>query len=131
MPDTPNIYPFIRYNDAAGAIEWLQNAFGFEKVADYRNDDGTVAHAELRIGSGMLMLGTGRGDDPAAKPRDVSALSHGLFVSIPDPDAHYQRARAAGAEIVRELEDTDYGSREYAALDVEGNYWGFGTYRPE
>ena len=125
------IYPFLRYNDAAAAMSWLNKAFGLETVADHRNADGTVLHAELRIGSSILMLGTGPGGDPKSKPRDIARVSHGLFVSVTDPDTHCQRARAAGAEIVREPEDTDYGSREYAVLDLEGNYWGFGTYRPD
>jgi uncharacterized glyoxalase superfamily protein PhnB len=65
------------------------------------------------------MLGPG---DPA---------SQGVYVAVEDADAHYERAKAAGAEITREIEDTDYGSREYTARDHEGHVWSFGTYRPE
>jgi uncharacterized glyoxalase superfamily protein PhnB len=54
-----------------------------------------------------------------------------MYVVIEDADAHYAQARAAGAEIVRELEDQDYGSRDYSARDFEGNLWSFGTYQPE
>ena len=119
MPDqTPNIYPFLRFADADAALEWLSRAFGFEQREVYRNDEGTIHHAEISLGSGIVMFGQG---DPA---------SHGVYVAVEDTDAHYERAKAAGAEIVREIEDTDYGSREYTAHDLEGHVWSFGTYRP-
>jgi uncharacterized glyoxalase superfamily protein PhnB len=114
----PNIYPFMRFEDADAALEWLSRAFGFEEHAVHRSDDGVVQHAELAIGPGMIMLGQG---DPA---------SHGVYVAVEDADAHYARAKAAGAEITRELEDTPYGSREYTAVDPDGHVWSFGTYHP-
>jgi uncharacterized glyoxalase superfamily protein PhnB len=77
-----------------------------------------IHHAEISLGPGIVMLGQG---DPA---------SHGVYVAVGDADAHYERAKAAGAEIVREIEETDYGSREYTARDPEGHVWSFGTYRP-
>jgi uncharacterized glyoxalase superfamily protein PhnB len=91
----------------------------------YANEDGTIAHAELSYGSGILMLGSVKDD---AYARAVGQGS--IYVAVDDPDAHYQRARAAGAEIITELRDTEYGSREYGAHDPEGNVWSFGTYRP-
>jgi uncharacterized glyoxalase superfamily protein PhnB len=90
------------------------------------NEDGTIAHAELAFGDGMVMLGTDRDDQYG------SHAGHGwLYVVVEDADAHYAQAKAAGAEIVRELEDQDYGSRDYGARDFEGNLWSFGTYQPE
>ena len=118
---TPNIYPFLSFADADGALEWLGRAFGFEEHAVYRSGEdsgGTVHHAEISLGPGIVMFGQG----------DTS--EHGIYVAVEDADAHYERAKAAGAEIVREIEDTDYGSREYTARDPEGNIWSFGTYRP-
>jgi uncharacterized glyoxalase superfamily protein PhnB len=53
-----------------------------------------------------------------------------IYIVVQDSDAHYARAKAAGAEIIRELEDQDYGSRDYTARDLEGNIWSFGTYDP-
>ena len=91
----------------------------------YAGDDGRIQHAELRSGNGLghVRLGArgGRGD---ARRRG------GIYVVVDDPDAHCARARAAGAEITRDLHDTEYGSREYGAKDPEGNNWYFGTYQP-
>jgi uncharacterized glyoxalase superfamily protein PhnB len=115
----PNIYPFMHFADADAALEWLSRAFGFEELVVYRNDEGAVNHAEMSLGPGIVMLGPG---DPA---------SQGVYVAVEDADAHYERAKAAGADITREIEDTDYGSREYTAKDPEGHVWSFGTYRPE
>ena len=116
---TPNFFPFTRYADANGAIEWLSRAFGFSERVVYRGADGTVHHAEMSLGPGIVMFGQG---DPSEQ---------GIYVAVDDVDAHYARAKAAGAEIVREIEDTPYESREYTARDPEGHVWSFGTYRPE
>jgi uncharacterized glyoxalase superfamily protein PhnB len=101
-------------------MKWLQEAFGFEEHAVYEGPDGTLAHAELRLGSGILMIGSG--------PDTEEPFS--LYVTVADIDAHYERAVAAGAEMVRPLRDTDYGSREYGARDLDGHVWYFGTYAP-
>ncbi len=131
----PDLIPAISYEDAPAAIEWLETAFGFERHVVYEDEHGGVAHAELRVGSGMVMLGSQRDGAaherfPVSAPRSVSALTAGFYVIIEDPDAHHERARAAGAEIVMELTDQDYGSRDYTARDPEGHLWTFGTYRP-
>ncbi len=116
--ETPNIFPTMRFADADAALEWLTEAFGFEELAVFRGEEGTIHHAELSLGPGIVMFGQG---DPT---------SHGVYVAVGDADAHYRRAKAAGAEITRELEDTPYGSREYSARDLDGHVWSFGTYRP-
>ncbi len=127
--NAPNIYPAIRYADAPAAIEWLKKAFGFEELMVASGENGTVAHAELRLGPGIIMLGSG-GKVKTQRPRTFADVDISLYLAVDDPDAHYARAKAAGAEITREPNDTEYGSREYEALDLEGNVWGFGTYRP-
>ena len=119
MNEHPTVFPTMSYRDADAAIEFLQRAFGAEPHAVYRDDNGGVRHAELRLGNGMVMLG------PAE-----SAQGGGVYVVVPDPDGHCARAREAGAEILREPNDTDYGSREYGARDPEGLAWHFGTYQP-
>jgi PhnB protein len=119
-PQVQNIYPGIRFRDERAAIDWLGWAFGFERHAVYEGDDGTIVHAELRLGPGIIMLGSA--------PEDKLGFS--IYVYVEDLDAHYARARAAGAEIVRPLADTSYGSREYGARDLEGHLWFFGTYLP-
>jgi uncharacterized glyoxalase superfamily protein PhnB len=115
---TPNMYPFMRFADAERALQWLADAFGFQERAVHRGDDGAIHHAEISLGPGIVMFGQG---DPS---------STGVYVAVEDADAHYERAKAAGAEITREIEDTYYGSREYTARDPEGHVWSFGTYQP-
>jgi len=126
----PTLYPTLRYTDAPAAIDWLERAFGFERLAVHAGPDNTVAHAELRYGSGVIMLGSSRPDSFGRSPRELGGVTGGIYVAVQDPDAHYRRAREAGAEIIRELNDTDYGSREYSAKDPEGYIWSFGTYQP-
>jgi len=133
MTDTqrPNIFPAITYRDANAALDFLKRAFGFAEKAVYRDDDGVIQHAELRLGAGLVMFGQHRpsgfsGDidiDAAKSPASI-------YIVVDDPDAHHARARDAGAQIIRELSDMDYGSREYGAADPEGNRWSFGTYDP-
>jgi uncharacterized glyoxalase superfamily protein PhnB len=128
----PDVVPTLTYRDARAAIEFLQAAFEFEKHAVHEGDDGTIHHAELRFGSGMVMLGTARPrpEYPVTTPVDAGAATGAIYVIVDDPDAHFARAKAAGAEIIFEPTDQDYGSRDYAARDPEGHVWSFGTYRP-
>ena len=123
----PNIFPALKYQNAQQAIEFLTKAFGFERQVVYPSDNGGIAHAQLKIGSGVVMLGSDAKDP--ANPWD--AVRIGIYVYVDDVDAHHARAKAAGAEIVRPLADTDYGAREYSVRDSEGNLWSFGTYYPE
>ena len=120
----PTVFPTLIYDDAIGAIDFLVSAFGAERHAVYSTDE-TVQHAELRLGNGMVMLGPARPDANATR-----GAGGAVYVVVDDPDSHCARARAAGAEIVREPFDTDYGSRDYSARDLEGNVWHFGTYQP-
>ena len=127
----PNIFPALRYRDASAALEWLPRAFDFEEKAVHRGEDGTIHHAELRLGAGMIMFGQHReGGWPGGTAPDPLASPLSLYVVVDDPDAHHDRAQAAGAEIVRELADMDYGSREYSARDLEGNLWSLRDLRP-
>jgi uncharacterized glyoxalase superfamily protein PhnB len=123
----PNIFPALHYRDPDAALEWLKRAFGFEEKAVYRGDDGAIHHAELRLGDGLVMFG-GIPADGASPDGGQPAVT--IYAVVSDPDGHYERARAAGAEIVRELVDQPYGSREYSAHDLERNVWSFGTYDP-
>ena len=118
------IIPTLRYQDAKGAIDFLERAFGLERREVSENDDGTVGHAELTHGRGMVMIGSRKEGDRYATGRAV------LYAIVDDPDALHDRAKAAGATIVMELTDQPYGSREFAAEDPEGNVWSFGTYDP-
>jgi uncharacterized glyoxalase superfamily protein PhnB len=125
----PQVWPSLRANDARALIRFLVDAFGFEETAVYGDGD-RVDHAQLSwpLGGG-IMLGSARTD-----PDDQFALTPGTFgayVVADDIDGLYARAKAAGARITREPEATDYGSRDFAARDPEGNLWSFGTYRGE
>lgn len=127
-----NIFPVLRYQDAARAIEWLCEAFGFDKHFVVPGPNNKVAHAELRLGNGFVMLGsTSEDDDNLAKVRVQIKDAQGIYVYVEDVDAHYERARAAGARPAAAPRDTDYGAREYTVRDLEGHIWSFGSYRPE
>jgi uncharacterized glyoxalase superfamily protein PhnB len=123
------IYPSLRYRDARSAIDWLSRAFGFERVAVHESDQGLINHAELRFGPSLIMLGAERPTDDGSG-RGGHVGQSWIYVVVEDADAHHARAVEAGAEIVRELSDQSYGSRDYAARDPEGNLWSFGTYNP-
>ncbi|WP_326561262.1 VOC family protein [Micromonospora sp. NBC_01796] len=126
-PPPPQVWPSLTARDALGLIRFLVTAFGFEETAVHADGD-RVDHAELAwpLGGG-IMLGTDRGTaDDAWK---LSPGTFGAYVVTDDPDALFARATAAGAKVVRDLHDTDYGSRDFIVLDPEGNHWSFGTYR--
>ena len=128
---TATMHPFARYEDARAAVEWLVEAFGFEQRMVVPSQDGGVAHAELGLGGSVFMLGPASGMDIGVRtPQAAGAVTGGVYVVVEDVDGHCAHARASGAEIVREPEDTDYGSREYMARDPEGHVWSFGTYAP-
>ncbi len=124
----PNIFPGFRYAKAPAVMAWLERAFGFERHFVVPGPNESIAHAQLKLGPGLVMLGSAPEEPDPAHP--WAAVRQGVYVYVEDIDAHYERARAAGAEIVGELRDTEYGSREYSARDPEGNLWSFGTYQP-
>ncbi len=128
------IIPCLRYRDAQAAIEWLQRAFGFHVQAVYADGD-TVFHAQLTYGSGMIMLGSssssGEWSKLAVMPDEVGGRqTQSACVIVADADAHYARAKAAGARIVIDIADQEYGGRGYACADPEGYLWWFGSYDP-
>ena len=122
----PRIHSVLRYQDARRALNWLHDAFGFEQAAVHDGPDGSIAHAEMTFGSGVIGFSSARAGD-AANP--WTQVRQGIYVSLTDVDAHHDRAAAAGADIVMSLRDLDYGSRDYGARDLEGHLWGFGTYQ--
>ena len=127
------IVPSLRYHDAPAAIEFLCKTFGFTRRLVVPGPEGAIRHAQLTLGNGMIMLGSARNRDfgPHVRtPTEVGANTQSAYVIVPEIDAHYQHAKAAGAEIVMEIEDMDYGGRLYSALDPEGNLWHFGSYDP-
>jgi uncharacterized glyoxalase superfamily protein PhnB len=133
MDDTtpaPQVWPTLRAHDARALIRFLTDAFGFEETVVHGEGD-RVDHAQLSWPEGGgIMLGSAKRDaETDAWP--LRPGSFGAYAVTADPDRLYARARAAGAEITSELRETDYGSRDFAARDPEGNRWSFGTYRGE
>jgi uncharacterized glyoxalase superfamily protein PhnB len=127
------VVPCLRYEDAAAAIAWLCKAFGFERQLVVPHPDGKIAHAQLTFGNGMVMLGSvlpTEFDRFIRQPGEVGAETQTPYLIVEDADAHYARAKAAGAEIVIEIRDEDYGGRGYSCRDPEGHLWNFGTYDP-
>lgn len=133
MP-TPTITPGLLYHDAPQAIEWLCHAFGFEKRLVIQGDRHTILHAHLTLGHGGIMLGSAEGHafpELCKTPREVGGTGTAeIIVHVADPDAHYTRAVAAGAEVVIPIEDKPYGGRGYSCKDPEGHVWAFGSYDP-
>jgi len=123
----PQVWPTLRARDARGLIAFLVAAFGFEQTVVYGDGD-QVDHAQLSWpAGGGIMLGSARDDAGDSWP--LRPGTFGAYVVTDDPDGLFKQATAAGAKVLRELHDTDYGSRDFAVTDPEGNHWSFGTYR--
>lgn len=131
------IVPFIGYEDAQAAIEWLGRAFGFVENRDARyEENGTITHAELDLNGATIYLSTPRDYANPRRLRETSELARraydnpwvidGLFVEVGDVDAHHERAAITGATILREPEEPGIGHRIYSAEDLEGHRWMFG-----
>ena len=128
--EAPRIYPAFRYRDAPKMIDWLCSAFGFAVHARYGEGDD-VQHAQLALGSSMIMLGSIRDDAYGKMVGGPAPGGKSTYIAVTDTDAMYERAKAAGAKILEEPVDRDYGSRDFVCADPEGNIWSFGTYWPK
>ena len=129
------VIPTFRYQDAPAAIEWLCRMLGFEAHLIVSGEaDGIVAHAQLTLGNGMIMLGSARYDDYHSDVRPPvgfeAPLTQAAYLVVSDVDAHYARAKAARALIVMELAEQDYGGKLFACRDPEGQLWNIGSYDP-
>ncbi|MGO4503881.1 MULTISPECIES: VOC family protein [unclassified Dyella] len=128
------IIPCLRYRDAHAAIDWLCKAFGFHQQAVYDDDQGGVAHAQLTYGSGMLMLGSVNDNEfgrRMVQPDQVDGRETQCpCVIVKDCKAHYEQAKAAGAIIIDEYAEKEYGGAGYSCRDLEGHLWWFGSYDP-
>ncbi|WP_308012114.1 VOC family protein [Actinacidiphila acidipaludis] len=132
MAEPLTVCPGLRYHDAQAALSLLRDTFGFTEVVRYENEDGSIAHAELAYGNGMVMLGSVRDEPDTAYGRARAQLGPAsLYVVVQDVDAHHDRSVASGAAVLAPPADQDYGSREYTVRDPEGNLWTFGTYVPQ
>ena len=121
----PRLSVAVYYDDPRAALDWLAKAFGFETRVCVTGPDGAIVHSEMEVGEGVVMVG-GTTYPGRKSPRALGgANTQGAQIFVENIDAHYARARAAGATIAHELENKDYGDRGYGALDLEGHLWWF------
>ena len=125
MPSFARVIPVLTYQDIAAAHDFLVNAFGFNGGGVSRNAEGQPVHGEVRAGDATIWLHRVTAEHRLSSPLDSDIANSGLFVHVDDVDAHYERARAAGARIDSPPVDQAYGQREYGARDLEGHRWWF------
>jgi uncharacterized glyoxalase superfamily protein PhnB len=131
MTDRIGVWPTLVYKDGPAAMRFLTEALGFEKVAEYPGErEGTIAHAELLwpAGGGAMLSS---GPDPDNEFNVVADGASSVYLVSDDPDGLFERATAAGADVVRPLRDEDYGARGFTVRDQEGNFWSVGTFAGE
>ena len=117
------ITPYLLYEDVDAALAFLAKAFGFHEVLRYTGEEGYVNHAEMKLGDARIFMG-----NPGADYRNPKEIGHetvGLYVYVDDVDAHFERAKAAGAVILQPPADQEYGDPRYDAVDLEGHRWYF------
>ena len=119
------ITPYLLYEDGAAAMDFIRDAFGFDEVLRSHSPEGRMWHGELKLGESSVFVGEPGGD--YRSPRNAGQTTVGIHVYVDDVDAHYERAKAAGAEITDEPADQAYGDRRYTAKDPEGHTWFFAT----
>ena len=119
------VIPYLAYADAPAAVEFLCRAYGFEAGVQMDMGDGVLGHAELHLDDNVVFLATAFAEIGLASPQNLSAVHGQVMVYVDDVDAHYENARAAGAEIVEEIADQFYGDRSYRTNDPEGHQWVF------
>jgi MerR family transcriptional regulator, thiopeptide resistance regulator len=124
------IIPILVYEDIEAAHDFLVDVFGFGAAGVQRDGDGQVVHGEVIADQGPIWLHRVSPEHELASPRTMSVASGGLVVHVDNVDAHFERARAAGAKIEREPTDQEYGQREYGVRDLEGHRWWFATPLP-
>jgi uncharacterized glyoxalase superfamily protein PhnB len=134
MNSQARIVPCLRYRKAAEAIDWLCNAFGFEKKLVVPGENDTIAHAQLTLDNSMVMLSSVLDSEFGRlmkQPDEIDgAETQTIYLMVADADKHYEQAKSAGAQIVMDLKDQDYGGRGYSCRDLEGHIWSVGTYDP-
>jgi PhnB protein len=119
------ITPYLLYKEVDDALDFLSRAFGFEEVLRYTGQEGYVNHAEMKLGDASIFLGDP--GDQYRNPKEMGGETVGIYVLVEDVDAHYERAKSAGAPIKEEPADQEYGERRYTAEDPEGHVWFFAT----
>ena len=129
------VIPTLRYRDAPAAIAWLCRVIGFEKHLIVEGEEGAIAHAQLTLGPGMVMLASvANGSEYGSRIRQPDEIggfeTQSAYVVVPDADAVHTRAKAEGWAILIAIRDEDYGGRGFSCMDPEGRLWNIGTYDP-
>ncbi len=129
------IIPCLRYRAAPRMIVWLCDTFGFERHLVVDDGMGGISHAQLALGSGMIMLGSKRSGEDVfgllqSTPEALGGTTQSAYIVVSNADVAYQRAKAAGAEIVIDINDEDYGGRGFSCRDPEHHLWNIGSYDP-
>lgn len=120
---TDSMLSHVVYKDVAGAIAWLTTTFGFAEHYRYGEPGGPVQGAQMHLGDAWIMLRTAR--PGSASPAQVGHCTQSLTVFVDGVDAHFERAKSAGAKIIEDLQETVYGERQYGVEDLEGHHWLF------
>ena len=140
MPANPShsgstVIPCLRYRDAPRAIDWLCQVFGFTPHLVVAGENGAIAHAQLNSDLGMIMLGSASNEGAygplVVQPEDIGgSQTQTVYLVVADADAVYDRVREAGATVVIDIVDEEYGGRGFTCRDLEGHIWSIGTYDP-
>jgi len=118
----PALCPYLYYEDTPAAMDWLGRAFGFRERLRMTDADGSVMHAEMELGDAVIMMGSPAGYKSAAA---LGQVTSSIYVRVDDVDEQYRLALAAGAGVLREPADQDYGERNCGVTDLEGQHWWF------
>jgi uncharacterized glyoxalase superfamily protein PhnB len=120
---TDTLLAHITYQNVAAALTWLATTFGFVEHYRYGEPDGPVSGAQMHLGEAWIMLNSARAG--SASPAQIGHSTQSLTVFVNNVDAHFRRAKSAGAKIVEDLHETVYGERQYGVEDLEGHHWLF------
>jgi len=128
------VIPCLRYRNAPAAIDWLCATFGFERQLIVPGEHGTIIHAQLSLGNGMIMLGSATDSEFGRLMRQPDETggreTQCAYLIVADPDAIYAKVKAAGGRIAMDIKDEDYGGRGFSCYDPEGHLWNLGSYDP-
>ena len=121
------ITPYLYYEDVDAALDWLAKAFGFRRFGRRKTgQDGKADHAAMRFGDGTVMMGRPPAKLNYKNPKRLGQATQSLYVTVTNIDRHFERARKAGAKVLEQPADTEYGQRRYGVEDPEGHQWYFG-----
>jgi uncharacterized glyoxalase superfamily protein PhnB len=123
--DMPQITAYLYYKDVKTALEWLGKTFDFHTRMQIPGPDGSIMHAEMSMGDGLIMMGQACAENAGTSPMDLTGVNQSLYVYVDDVEAHYQHAKSLDAPGISEPVDMFWGDRMYETQDLEGHKWAF------